>query len=116
MRILLLLAITFVLNACSSTAPTVKREEAMAYRTITQPRRTAPPQNFYRSSTYPSVKHDNTTAYRTIIQPRTAARQNFYRSATHTGAFQIPGELEPAVEFWCKTYTVWHRSEVAFHD
>ncbi|MFZ2171144.1 MAG: lytic transglycosylase domain-containing protein, partial [Methylococcaceae bacterium] len=42
--------------------------------------------------------------------------QNFYRSATHTGAFQIPGELEPAVEFWCKTYTVWHRSEVAFHD
>jgi membrane-bound lytic murein transglycosylase D len=20
------------------------------------------------------------------------------------------------VEFWCKTYTVWHRSEVAFHD
>jgi membrane-bound lytic murein transglycosylase D len=35
---------------------------------------------------------------------------------THSGLFQIPGELEPAVEFWCKTYTLWHRSEVAFHD
>ena len=84
MRIWLLLAIAFVLNACSSTAPTVKRDKTMAYRTITQPR-TAPP-------------------------------QNFYRSATHSGAFQKPGELEPAVEFWRKTYTVWHRSEVAFHD
>ena len=84
MRIWLLLAIAFVLNACSSTAPTVKPDKTMAYRTITQPR-TAPP-------------------------------QNFYRSATHSGAFQKPGELEPAVEFWRKTYTVWHRSEVAFHD
>jgi len=83
-RIWLLLAIAFVLNACSSTAPTVKRDKTMAYQTITQPR-TAPP-------------------------------QNFYRSATHSSAFQKPGELEPAVEFWRKTYTVWHRSEVAFHD
>jgi membrane-bound lytic murein transglycosylase D len=35
---------------------------------------------------------------------------------THSGEFQIPGGLEPAVEFWRKTYVVWHRSEVAFHD
>jgi membrane-bound lytic murein transglycosylase D len=84
MRIWLLLAIAFVLNACSSTAPPVKRDKTMAYRTITQPRK--------------------------------APRQNFYRSATRPGAFQKPGELEPAVEFWRKTYTVWHRSEVAFHD
>ncbi len=79
MRIWLLLAIAFVLNSCSSTAPTVKPDKTMAYRTITQPR-SAPSQNFY------------------------------------SGAFQKPGELEPAVEFWRKTYTVWHRSEVAFHD
>jgi membrane-bound lytic murein transglycosylase D len=79
MRIWLLLAVAFVLNSCSSTAPTVKPDKTMAYRTITQPR-SAPSQNFY------------------------------------SGAFQKPGELEPAIEFWRKTYTVWHRSEVAFHD
>jgi membrane-bound lytic murein transglycosylase D len=79
MRIWLLLAVAFVLISCSSTAPTVKPDKTMAYRTITQPRST-PSQNFY------------------------------------SGAFQKPGELEPAVEFWRKTYTVWHRSEVAFHD
>ena len=84
MRIWLLLAIVLVLNACSSTEPT--------------------------------VKPDNTMAYQTITQPRTAPRQNFYRSATRSGAFQKPGELEPAVEFWRKTYTVWRRSEVAIHD
>ncbi|MDD5269519.1 MAG: transglycosylase SLT domain-containing protein [Methylococcales bacterium] len=28
----------------------------------------------------------------------------------------MPNGLEPAVEFWRKTYTVWHLSEVAFHD
>jgi membrane-bound lytic murein transglycosylase D len=79
MRIWFLLAIPFVLNSCSNTAPTVKPDKTMAYRTITQPR-SAPSQNFY------------------------------------SGAFQKPGELEPAVEFWRKTYTVWQRSEVAFHD
>jgi membrane-bound lytic murein transglycosylase D len=83
-RIWLLLSIAFVLNACSSTAPTIKRDKAMAYRTITQ--------------------------------PRTAPSQNYYRPAIYSGAFQIPGELEPAIEFWCKTYTVWHRWEVVFHD
>ena len=83
-RIWLLPAIAFVLNACSSSAPTVKR--------------------------------DNTMAYQTITQPRTAPPQNFYRSAARSGAFQKPGELEPAVDFWRKTYTVWRRSEVAIHD
>jgi membrane-bound lytic murein transglycosylase D len=84
MRIWLLLTIAFVLNACSSTAPPVKSDKTMAYRTITQ--------------------------------PRTALPQNFYKSAIYSGAFQKPGELEPAVEFWRKTYTKWHRSEVAIHD
>src|SRR5450631_2718155 len=106
MRIWLLLAITFVLNACSSSAPTVKRDTTQAYRTITQPR-TTPPQYFYSSATHAGT------------QPLTAPPQNFYRSyrpVTHSGPFQIPGELEPAVAFWRKTYTVWHLSEVAFHD
>jgi len=106
MRIWPLLAIAFVLNACSSNAPEVKPDTTQAYRTITQPRK-APPQYFYSSATH------------TGTQPLTAPPQNFYRSyrpVTHSGPFQIPGELEPAVEFWCKTYTLWHRSEVAFHD
>ena len=84
MRIWLFLAIALVLNACSSTEPSVRPDKAMAYQTIAQPRKALP--------------------------------QNFYRPATHFGALQKPGSLEPAVEFWCKTYTVWHRSEVAFHD
>lgn len=115
MRIGFLLAITFVLNACSSTAPSVKRDKTIAYRTITQSRTTSP-RNTYRSATHPTVKRDKTMTYRTITQPRTAPPQNFYRSATRFTAFQKPGKLEPAVEFWRKTYTVWHRSEVAIHD
>jgi len=68
------------------------------------------------SSAAPSIKPEKTTAYRTNIQPGMGSPQNFYRSATHSGLFQKPGELELAVEFWRKTYTAWHRSEVAFHD
>ncbi|WP_374088566.1 lytic transglycosylase domain-containing protein [Methylomicrobium lacus] len=75
----------------------------MAYRNMIPPR-TAPPQSVYDSAT------DADT------QPRTTLRQNIYRSAAYYGPFQKPYALEPAVEFWRKTYTVWHRSEVAFHD
>ena len=82
MRIWLLLMTPLLLTACSSTEPTVKRNETIAYQTINQ-------------------------------HPR---RQNYYRSALRSGAFQKPGELEPAVEFWRKTYTEWSRSEVAIHD
>ena len=80
MRIWLLLTIAFLLNACSSTAPTVNRDQIMTDQTLPQ---TAPPA---------------------------------YRPATRSGAFLKPGELEPAVEFWRKTYVVWRRSQVAFHD
>jgi membrane-bound lytic murein transglycosylase D len=83
-RIWLLLTIALLLNACSSTEPTVKRNNIIAYQANTQ------------SPTDP--------------------QQNFYSTATRSGAFQKPGELVPAVEFWRKTYVVWHRSEVAFHD
>lgn len=84
MRIWLLLSIALLLNACSSTEPTVKPDTSMVKETMTQSRK--------------------------------APRQNFYRSSTRFGAFQKPGELESAVEFWRKTYTEWSRSEVAIHD
>lgn len=31
-------------------------------------------------------------------------------------AFPRPAELEPAIDFWRKTYAVWHRYQVAIHD
>jgi len=67
-------------------------------------------------STSPSVKHEKTAAYRSTPQSSTIPQQKVYRPATYSGVFQKPGELEPSVEFWRKTYAVWHRSEVAFHD
>ena len=42
--------------------------------------------------------------------------QYTYKAPTQYGTFIKPGELEPAVDFWRKTYAVWHRSEVAVHD
>lgn len=84
MQTWLVLTIALVLNACSSTEPTVKSDSSLTYLPITQAQ-TAPP-------------------------------QNVYRPVIHSGAFHKPGELEPAVEFWRKTYVVWRRSEVAFHD
>jgi len=60
------------------------------------------------------VKHENNAAYHVTSQADTT--QKTYTPATYIGVFQKPGELQPAVDFWRKTYTVWHRSEVAFHD
>lgn len=77
LQIWLLFAIAFVLNGCSSSAPEIKPDSTMGYRTNAN----QPAQNL-----------------------------------THSGAFQKPDELEPAVEFWRKTYVKWHLSEVAFHD
>ena len=34
----------------------------------------------------------------------------------YAGEFPAPPELEPAVNFWRKTYAQWHRSQVAIHD
>jgi membrane-bound lytic murein transglycosylase D len=68
------------------------------------------------SSSVPPVQPDYTVASPAITQPQTVLPQNVYNPATHSGAFHKPDELEPAVEFWRKTYTKWHRSEVAIHD
>jgi membrane-bound lytic murein transglycosylase D len=118
MRIWLLPAVALLLNACSSIVPPVKRDKTIAYRTITQAR-TPPSQNFYGSADYPGLFQkpgENIIVYRTITQPRTPPPQNFYGSAAYSGVFQKPGELETAVEFWRKTFALWHRSEVIFHD
>jgi len=68
------------------------------------------------SSTAPTVNPDKPKAYRAITQPETVPLQNIYRQATRSGVFQKPSELEPAVEFWRKTYVQWRRSEVSLHD
>lgn len=85
-RLILLTFVSILLNACSSTAP-VKREKVSAARS-----------NVVQSRPY---------------QPAQAAP---YRPAVYSGTFPKPAALEPAVDFWRKTYGVWQRSEVAFHD
>jgi membrane-bound lytic murein transglycosylase D len=37
-------------------------------------------------------------------------------NTSYVGTFPKPAELEPAVDFWRKTYAIWSRSQVAFHD
>lgn len=48
-------------------------------------------------------------------QPQPAATPT-YGPTTYSGVFAKPAALEPAVDFWRKTYAVWRRSEVAIHD
>lgn len=90
-RIWLFPVIALLLNACSSTAPSVKQNKATPYRASIQPRQ---------------------------VQARPAPQQAqpMYGPTTYSGMFQKPGALEPAVEFWRKTYAVWSRSQVAYHD
>jgi len=68
------------------------------------------------SSPAPTVKSDKSTAYRPISQTWTAPPKNVYGLPARSDIFQKPGDLEPAVEFWRKTYVKWRRSEVTFHD
>ncbi|MBS3963199.1 MAG: transglycosylase SLT domain-containing protein [Methylomonas sp.] len=65
------------------------------------------------------VKRDKPTAtYRanapkqpSILPPRPADT-----AVAYTSLFPKPVALMPAVDFWRKTYAVWSRSQVAFHD
>jgi membrane-bound lytic murein transglycosylase D len=69
------------------------------------------------SSNEPIVKRNKPIVSRAVIQQPTAPPpQISYIPATYFGVFEKPLELEPALEFWRKTYTRWRRSEVAFHD
>jgi len=66
------------------------------------------------SSSDPVAKRDNPVRQTNISkQPDQAKR---YPPMMYSGVFPKPGDLEPAVDFWRKTYAVWHRSEVAYHD
>lgn len=65
------------------------------------------------------VKRDRpANAYRANIQmqPRVIPQQPVDTSVSYSGIFPKPAMLEPAVDFWRKTYAVWSRSQVAFHD
>jgi membrane-bound lytic murein transglycosylase D len=64
-----------------------------------------------------SLKHGKNADYRpqAPIQP-VQPQAKIYRPPTYSGQFQKAAELEPAVEFWRKTYAVWSRSQVAIHD
>lgn len=67
-------------------------------------------------STTSNIKRDKNVAYRPIPSQPTPPQAKVYRPPTYSGVFQKASELEPAVEFWRKTYAVWSRSQVAFHD
>lgn len=56
------------------------------------------------------------TTIATKKRPSPVPQQALYKPMVYSGIFPKPDALEPAVEFWRKTYAVWQRSEVAFHD
>jgi len=64
-----------------------------------------------------SVKRDSLALKPNSLQQRPnqapVEKPNF---TTYSGIFPKPSALEPAVDFWRKTYAVWQRSQVAFHD
>jgi membrane-bound lytic murein transglycosylase D len=68
------------------------------------------------SSNKPMAKRNKTIEPQAVTQQQATPPKISFKPATYFGVFEKPGELEPAVEFWRKTYTLWHRSEVAFHD
>lgn len=67
------------------------------------------------SDTPKREKLASTKPHNTVL-PRPSLPQPAYQPTTYSGIFPKPGSLEPAVDFWRKTYAIWHRSEVAFHD
>ena len=66
------------------------------------------------SSTTPPLKKPVNPQTNTFKRPDPAIKR--YPPMMYSGIFPKPGDLEPAVDFWRKTYAVWQRSEVAFHD
>ena len=67
-------------------------------------------------NTTSNIKPDNNLSYSPVTPTQTPQTPRTYKQTTYSGVFQKPGELEPAVEFWRKTYTAWYRSQVAIHD
>ncbi len=58
---------------------------------------------------------DKVTVIKPVVTPPTSANTG-YKPTVYSGVFAKPAAIDPAVEFWRKTYGVWQRSEVAFHD
>lgn len=86
LKVSFLPVLLILLNGCSSNQANYKRDKPVSYRS-------SPPQ---------------TQAYRPNINKAPAT--------SYAGIFPKPASLEPAVDFWRKTYAVWQRSEVAYHD
>jgi len=60
-------------------------------------------------------KRDNLSAEQTKpLQPQSVRPND--NTMLYSGTFPKPAAIEPAVDFWRKTYAVWQRSQVAFHD
>lgn len=85
----LLSAAIIVLTACSSSSSRHVASQPVPKKATTSPQWTYTP---------------STPATTTNIPQKTS------------GLFPKPASLEPAVDFWRKTYGVWSRSQVAFHD
>ncbi len=67
-------------------------------------------------SSGPAIKQDKPYIYHGYISKPSVVQHKRHVQSTYSGVFPKPGTLEPAVEFWRKTYALWHRWEVAFHD
>ena len=67
-------------------------------------------------STGSTIKPNKPYTYRAKVSKPNFDRNQRHSRLTYSGVFPKPGALEPAVDFWRKTYAVWHRSEVAYHD
>ncbi|QWF72461.1 lytic transglycosylase domain-containing protein [Methylomonas paludis] len=71
-----------------------------------------------------SPKKDNLSLVKPdVIAQRPQQRSQFtehnsvdHSKVVYSGVFPKPMALEPAVDFWRKTYAIWPRSQVAVHD
>lgn len=62
------------------------------------------------------VKRERVVSFRSNTAQQAYQTNKRYEAASYGGIFPKPAALEPAVDFWRKTYAVWQRSEVAYHD
>jgi len=62
------------------------------------------------------AKQDKITHYKASALKQPFHVKERYSPVSYSGVFPKPVALEPAVGFWRKTYAVWQRSEVAYHD
>jgi len=88
LNLFLSLAVLALLNGCGGDAPGTKHEKPLPQTTLNAPRQ----------------PHE----------PKPAKRD--YPPQSYSGVFPKPSALEPAVDFWRKTYTEWNRSQIAYHD